>query len=273
VSTIISKIINLFSPGTGQQEDFRSRVEQAIVKLELIMDKVGELRYRFESRFQELWGKIIDFVKSGNEERARVYAGEAAQLRSMIEVVKAVENLLLMTIERLKTVKDVRELAETLMAAGAGIEDIKEQTKNLFPGLAYMVEEVSKSVKALIVQTSFDGITHIDPIVVSNKALEILNEAMKQASAEVRKKFPEPPVEPVVKVAEAKRVKAPPTPANRRQRVRAEGKTIEDLLLEYIREHGGFLDVRDFVERYGYTRDEVLEALRRMAEKGLVTIV
>ncbi len=266
MSAIISKILSLFSLNAGHQDDFKSRVEQVIVKLELLMDRISELRFKFESRFQELWDKIIELMRKGEEGRARVYAGEAAQLRSMISVVKAVENMVVSTIERLKTVKDVRQLAEVLMAFGAAVEEVREQAKSLYPGLALALEEISKNVKALIVQTSFDGITHIDPIVVSNRALEILNEAMKQARGEVERKFPHPPVEPVVKVEEAETNVV----AVKRKR---SGKPIEELLLNYIREHGGFLDIKDFMERYGYSREEVFEALRRMAEKGLITLV
>ncbi len=269
MSVIINVLKSLFSAGGGQpQQDFKARVEQIIIRLELLQEKVMELRYKFESRFQELWNKIVGFMKRGDEERARVYAGEAAQLRSMIRVVKTVENMVLMTVERLKTVKDARELTETLMAFGAALEDVKEQTRGLYPGLAYALEDVTRSVRALIVQTSVESLPHIDPISVSSKSLEILNEAAKQAAAEIKKKFPEPPVEPIMRVAESDAASLPAQPKKRKPE-----KNIEDLLLDYIREHGGFLDVKDFMERYGFTRDEVFNALRRMAEKGLITLV
>ena len=273
MSVIINVFKSLFSPGAGQQEeDLKAKVEQVIVRLELMMDKIGELRYKFESRFSNLWRKIIELLKKGDEERARVYAGEAAQLRSMIRIVKAVENMVIMTVERLKTVRDMRELVENLMSLGAAISEVKEQAKAVSPSLAYMLNELNDSVKALIVQTSMESITPIDPIAISNKTLEILNEAMKQAANEVKKKFPEPPVEPIVRVAEGDMATVNAKPKVRQPR-REQGKSIEDLLLEYIKEHGGFLDVKDFMERYGYTREEVFEALRRMAEKGLITLV
>ncbi len=304
MAAILARLLNIFSWSQQQEDDFKTKVDHAIVRLELILERVNELRYKFESRIHELRNMIVTLVRQGEKTRAAIYAGELVQVRNVLKMVKTVENMIIMTKERLRTVSDSRQLAEVLMTFGAALEEVKDQAKTLYPGLAYAFEEISKNVKTLIVQTSLDGLVNIDPVVISNQALNVLNEALKQADGEIKKSFPEPPVEPIMKVVEKPennenktsfvKEKTPSAKINKYEKPsitssavhheqqstkasisklhRRPRANIEQLLLEYIREHGGFLDIRDFIDKYGFSRDEVFQALHRMAKKGLITI-
>ncbi len=57
-----------------------------------------------------------------------------------------------------------------------------------------------------------------------------------------------------------------------RQVRRMSPEELEKKLLDYIVEHGGFLDVNDFVQRYRVSREEVFAALNRLRAKGLIRI-
>ncbi len=56
------------------------------------------------------------------------------------------------------------------------------------------------------------------------------------------------------------------------ERRRLSPEELEKKLLDYILDHGGFLDINDFTRRYGVTREEVLAALNNLHRKGLIRL-
>jgi division protein CdvB (Snf7/Vps24/ESCRT-III family) len=271
VSTIILRLLQVFGFGQGQEPDISRRIDHVIVRLELLEDKVAELRYKFERRSRELFEKVIQLLYKGERNRAAIYAGEVSQVRNILKAVVAAENLIIMTKERLKTVRDARELGTTLMVFGAALEEVKGHVTSIYPNLSMVFDEISRSVRNMIVETSVGAISEVDPTVISSGAIEVLKEAMKKAEEKIMREFPEPPVAAQIQVQP---VAAPAGTAGSRAR-RGTGtyeKRLEDLVLEYIRSHGGYLDVNDFTSRYGVTKSQLLQALHRLAERGLIEI-
>ncbi|MET1101389.1 MAG: hypothetical protein ABWW69_02765 [Pyrodictiaceae archaeon] len=272
MSAILSKIFGIFGSTSSKEPSIKEKIDLAIIKLDMLLDKVAELRYRFEARNRELMEKVKSMILKGQRTRAQIYAGEVVQVRNILKIVNATETLIEMTKERLQTVKDSRELAHVLLTFGAALEEVKGQAGSLYPGLAYAFDEISRNVKTLIVETSIDGVANIDPVVVTNEAYAVLTEAMKKAEESIKSKFPEPPVEPVIQVISNGKQ---PTKKNQHTPSTSRVMSIEELedkLLEYIQSHGGFLDIKDFTTKYGVDRDEVFRALNKLAEKGLIAL-
>ncbi|KSW12206.1 hypothetical protein CF15_05445 [Pyrodictium occultum] len=275
MAALVSRLLQALGLGGGREPSIKERIDEVIVKLELIEDNVAELRYKFEQRSRELFEKVVSLLRRGEKSRAAIYAGEVSQVRNILKMVIAVENLVTMTKERLKTVRDVRELGQTLMVFGTALEEVKDQVRAIYPNLNIAFEELSRSVKSMIVETSIDAVGDIDPAVISSSAIEVLQEAMKKAEERIKSEFPEPPVEPVIRLQTAGRqlvALGAPTGGAGAAVGRPRGEELERLVLDYIMEHNGFLDIRDFSARYGVTKSEVLQALHRLAEKGLVAL-
>ena len=280
------------------QDDPRAEFQEAlsltIVRLDDLESRVDEIEFRLESRATQLFEKIVTLLRRGERSQAAIYAGELSQIRSVVKLIKAFKNLVIMTKERLKTVKDMSELSEVLMVFGTAIEGIKDRAVAIQPNLSMMFDEISKNVNNLIIETSMGNINRIDPITISNEAMEIMNEALKRAEESVREEFPDPPLAPVIPAKAAAQAEAvaaaanggggavayaapqptaprtaAPGPAAGRQRSLEE---VEQLVLDYIRRHDGYLDVRDFTTRYQVDKNTLLQALHRLAEKGLIRI-
>ncbi len=290
MSAIISRVFGFLGIGFGGEEpDLKEKITTAIIRLETLVDRVRELRFRFESRDKELMSKIVEMVKTGNTRRASLYAGELAQVRNILKLIRALELMIEMVKERLHTVRDTQELVRLLLSFGTAVEELKEEAQGLYPGLVYAFDEVSRSARTLLAETSLDGVPDVDPIAVSSDASMILNYALKEAEKQIRESFPEAPVEPALKVVQT------PTPRSKTPTGKASEKTwsgqaraaarastsggrrysseeLEKLVLDYIHEHGGFLDLADFTRKYGVTREQVFKALKRLAEKGLISL-
>ncbi len=273
--SVISRLLNVLGFNSGsQQEDLGEKIEHTIIKLEIIEDRVAELRYRFEQRSRELFEKIITLLRRGERSRATIYAGEVSQIKNILKMIVAIENLILMTKERLKTVRDTRELGRVLMAFGTALEGVKDQIVAVYPNLNLAFDEISRSARSLIVETSVEAVGELDPAIVSNEAMKILDEALKKAEEKIKEEFPEPPVAPVIPTKALREPVAIPigTPRRAFSHRRPAIEEVENLVLSYIREHNGYLDIRDFTAKYNVDKSTVLQALYRLAEKGLVAI-
>jgi division protein CdvB (Snf7/Vps24/ESCRT-III family) len=275
VAAVISRLLSLFGIGEQKQPSLKERIDHVIVQLEIVEDKIAEIRYRFEKRSRELFERVVTLMKRGERSRAAVYAGEVSQIRNILKMVMTVENLITMTKERLRTVRDLRELGQALMVFGAALETVRGEVETLHPNLTIVFDEITRKVKSMIVETSIEVEGSIDPAVVTSNALQVLEEAKRIAEERVKESFPEPPVDTVIPVqakgrGEASGKVAVPVAVGYNAKPRAE--EIEKLVLEYIRSHGGYLDLRDFASRYKVSRDEVLRALYRLADKGLIKL-
>ncbi len=282
MSAIISRLFQAFGFTSRPQESPRESIDRIIVKLEVLQDKAAEIRYRFETRSRELWEKTIELLRKGEKTRATIYAGEIAQVRNIIKLIHGMENMIIMTKERLKTVRDVGEVGQVLMVFGTALEEIKDHARAIYPNLNLFFDEVSRNVKSLIVETTMnsDAVERIDPVVISKEAEEMLQQAMKKAEEEVKAEFPEPPIDTIVKLEARKQPVAvaiggpstqprkPKTTPRRRRSI----EELEQLVLDYIRNHNGILDIKEFTTIYGVTKNEVLQAIHRLAEKGLIAL-
>ncbi|BEP17900.1 hypothetical protein PYJP_12520 [Pyrofollis japonicus] len=292
MSAIISRLFQVFGFG-AQQEAPRESIDKLLVKLELLEDKVAEIRYRFERRSRELWETTIRLLRRNEKTRATIYAGEIVQVRNIIKLIYGLENMIIMTKERLRTVKDVKEVGQALMVFGTALEEIREHARAIYPNLNVFFDELSRNVKSMIVETSMSTgfVEHIDPVVVSQEAQTLLNEALRKAEEEVKSEFPEPPLDTVVKLEPARQAiavgaaagtsiegkEAPASTAGSRLASyagspRRSMEEVEQLVLEYIRNNGGILDIKEFTTKYGVSKNEVLQAIHRLAEKGLIAL-
>jgi division protein CdvB (Snf7/Vps24/ESCRT-III family) len=292
MSAIISRLFQVFGFG-AQQETPRESIDKLLVKLELLEDKVAEIRYRFERRSRELWETTIRLLRRNEKTRATIYAGEIVQVRNIIKLIYGLENMIIMTKERLRTVKDVKEVGQALMVFGTALEEIREHARAIYPNLNVFFDELSRNVKSMIVETSMSTgfVEHIDPVVVSQEAQTLLNEALRRAEEEVKSEFPEPPLDTVVKLEPARQAvavgaaagagtegkEAPTGTAGSGLASYAGGprrsmEEVEQLVLKYIRSNGGILDIKEFTTRYGVSKNEVLQAIHRLAEKGLIAL-
>jgi division protein CdvB (Snf7/Vps24/ESCRT-III family) len=274
VITVVSRLLQALGLGAqGGQEDIVSRIDHVIVRLEAIEDRIAEIRYGLEKRSQELFRKVVEYLRRGEKSRATIYAGEVSQIRSLLKLMVTMENVVIMTKERLKTVRDMKELTKTLMVFSAALSTVKDEVTALYPNMSMVFEEISKSARSLVMETSVEAMADIDPTVVSLGAQEVLEEAARKAEEKIRQEFPEPPVEPVVN--------AKPTPLSQQAAIlaaaslaarRPSDAELDQLVLDYIRSHNGTLDIRDFTARYGVTKEDVARALHRLAERGLIAL-
>ena len=292
MAAVSSRSLVCFSIGVSREEpSLQEKISTAIFRLETLLDRARELRFRFEARDRELWRMIIEMLQKGDNRRARVYAGELTQVRNILKLIKALELMIEMVKERLQTVHDMREFTRILLSFGTAVEELKEEARGLYPGLVYAFDEISRSTRTLLTETSLEGIPDVDPTAVTAEASTILNQALKEAEREVREKFPEAPVEPTLQVVQ--QTVGWSKPARAREKPRRPGRTapnaqqarlqqrarrkysieeLEKLVLDYIQNHGGFLDLADFTKKYGVTREEVFRALKSLAEKGLISL-
>jgi len=269
---VLAALARIFGFNLGHKSNHMDNIDHLIIQFELMEDKLEHIRYNLEKRSDQLFEEIIQSLRKGDNKRASIYATEVSQVKNMLKAVIALENMITMAKERLKTTKDTNELIKILMAFGTALETVRDQVKRLYPAMSVLLDEVSRNVRSMIIETSFDP-GNINPEVLSESAVEILREAWKKAEEKVNEILPEPPIVKKTQTREDVIVASPPLPAaSKREERKLTPEQLEEAIMQYIREHGGFLDINEFQQRYGVTRQEVMQALHRLADKGLIRI-
>ena len=144
-------------------------------------------------------------------------------------------------------------------------KSVNETLPEMLPELARFVsKEVSDELVSLpdnifAVQTEAPSIKQAKNIKKENKTKQA--ETSKQGSKqENRQQIP---------------IQQKGSKQNHRQGIalKVRGSDIEKMLIDYITSRGGFLDINDFTKTYGYSKEDVIKALNKLADKKMVNIV
>ncbi|MFP3189663.1 MAG: cell division protein, partial [Sulfolobaceae archaeon] len=138
--------------------------------------------------------------------------------------------------------------------------ELKDQIKGVAPEVALALDSITSSVNSIAIETGAISERSVVPAMVDEQAKQILDEAQKMAEVKVREILPELP--------------HPPTelPKPRAQAIQIKRQLTEDMLLDYIRSTGGFLDLEYISKNYGVDKVEVLNLLKRLEQKGLIAL-
>ncbi|MEM0275330.1 MAG: hypothetical protein QXE67_03685, partial [Nitrososphaerota archaeon] len=90
--------------------DFRSRLEKSLSILNVQIEKLKNRYAEMEMRSKEYFEKVIECLVNMDEERAKIYAEEIAEIRKLAEIVKKSQLLLLQVKIRLETIIEITEV-------------------------------------------------------------------------------------------------------------------------------------------------------------------
>ncbi len=287
----------LFESLIGRRKIKRSLLEIAST-LESIKLRLESILTRLEHRDKELFEVAVRALISGDRDRASIYASEVLEVRKLMKNVRTVSLALEKAKLRLETLTTVEEMGVALPNVVAILEAVKPQLQMLSPELAATVDKVILEVNNLVLSTQAPVPRLIEAVTAAPpEAEKVLKEVEKQAEKEIEEKLPKLP-DNLVKLAEEKKPIA--VQLKKSEEVKDESKSghstsedkkskiklpkpqrlkkimtldeLESRVLEYIINHGGFLDVTSCAMELDVSREAVLKALENLKMKGKIRI-
>ncbi|EZQ06859.1 MULTISPECIES: cell division protein CdvB [Acidianus] len=249
-------LISRFNSDKKKRVQLGRLLTEISLKLKDQQTKLEEAIHRLKERDKELFEKVVRTQIDGDTARATIYAQEISDIRKMIKIIYtaflAIEKVRL----KLDTVQELQGLSLVLFPVQKILEEIKPQLKGIAPEVAMALESITSSVNNIAIETGVLNDKSIVPAVIDEQAKKIMEEAQRTAESKV-KELPDLPHPPKNTIQTS---------------VKLEVKLDENILLDYINRTGGFLDLDYITRMYGVEKDDVLNALRNLENKGLISI-
>jgi len=257
---MFDKLSSIFNNDKKRKVQLGKMITEISLKLKEQQDRLDEAIRRLKERDKELFEKVVRAQIEGDVARATIYAQEISDIRKMIKIIYtaylAIEKVRL----KLDTVQELQGVSLVLFPVMKILGDLKDQIKGVAPEVALALDSITSSVNSIAIETGAISERSVVPAMVDEQAKQILDEAQKMAEVKVREILPELP--------------HPPTelPKPRAQAIQIKRQLTEDMLLDYIRSTGGFLDLEYISKNYGVDKVEVLNLLKRLEQKGLIAL-
>lgn len=257
---MFDKLSLIFNNDKKRKVQLGKMITEISLKLKEQQDRLDEAIRRLKERDKELFEKVVRAQIEGDVARATIYAQEISDIRKMIKIIYtaylAIEKVRL----KLDTVQELQGVSLVLFPVMKILGELKDQIKGVAPEVALALDSITSSVNSIAIETGAISERSVVPAMVDEQAKQILDEAQKMAEVKVREILPELP--------------HPPTelPKPRAQAIQIKRQLTEDMLLDYIRSTGGFLDLEYISKNYGVDKVEVLNLLKRLEQKGLIAL-
>ncbi|QIW24130.1 cell division protein [Sulfolobus sp. S-194] len=264
---MLDKISSFFNNDKKRKAQLGKIITEISLKLKDQQDRLDEAIRRLRDRDKELYEKVIRAQIEGDMAKATIYAQEISDIRKMIKIIYtaflAIEKVRI----KLDTVQELQGVSLVLLPVMKVLGQLKDQIKGIAPEVAIALDSITSNVNSIAIETGALSERTVVPTVVDEEAQKILNETKKMAEEKLKEILPELPYPPS------------DTPSYKRQVIeikqeqpQQKRKVTADDLLEYIRQTGGFLDLEHFSKIYNVDKQEVLDLLKSLASKGLITL-
>lgn len=242
----------------------KERITEILYKLTLQKDKLENVTERLCQRDSEIFQRCIGAQVTGDENHAKIYANECAEVRKMFKTAKGVQLALERVILRLETVEQYGETLVNLAPVMEVVRETKGEIAGFVPDVAGELEKVTSILADLNAETGQVPPSDLEIQVSSEDAKQVLEESRSIADQRTREQFPELPFqEGQGSMVEAKDDQ--PT-----------GHELEQPLLEqvlsYIESHEGRVSVSECASKLSRTPSDVMKAIDRLKEKGKVVV-
>ncbi|MEM1677590.1 MAG: hypothetical protein QXP74_04795 [Nitrososphaerota archaeon] len=224
--------------------DFRSRLEKSLSILNVQIEKLKNRYAEMEMRSKEYFEKVIECLVNMDEERAKIYAEEIAEIRKLAEIVKKSQLLLLQVKIRLETIIEITEVIGLITPLTSLITEVEDDLKVVAPEVVQNLRELSICIEEF---TSTMVSQEIEPVKyqeLSKEAETILVEAQKHAIEVIKNRFPEIP-----SLTE-----------------------YEKRVYTYISNSGGEIDLRKCSRELNLDIREIRQIIESLEKKGLIEV-
>ncbi len=263
--------------GIKSKPDKKKVITAFLIRIEASAQEIRETITRMELRYQVLLKKALSAMVKKENDRALIYANEAAQVKSIYRKLTVVDKVLEQIKLRLETLENMSNIQVPMVEVTNILSVVRDYIKDVVPSMASSIDTLISESKRVLVETT-DTI-EIDPekaLEATPEARKLLDELEKTVASTVNSRLPDIPVSLLhpsrsksleVKVKETA-IKVPVAPRPRIRKPNPE--EIDREVLEYILTHGGFIDVGDLATKLGVGKSAIKESLYRLRDQNKI---
>jgi len=229
---------------TQNYEILVQKIEGSLTNLSVQVDKLRTRYQNMLSRSKEYFERCIEALVARDNERAKMYAVEIAEIKRLADIVMRCCLVLEQIKVRLETILELGEVMGLIVPLTSIIEAVEKEVSLVVPEASNSLRELVETIEDFTSSSTYVDTVPTGDIQINKDAEDILEEARRIAAEQVRKNFPEVPV-----LTEEER-----------------------MVYSYIMKCGDELDIAKCASELGLNISQVKVVISSLQEKGLIEV-
>jgi len=180
-----------------ESDSFSQRVQDTLIGLRVQLEKIKRTYDRLKGRDSDCFRTCVQCIESGELERAKMFAGEVAEVRKLASLVLHGQLVLERVKLRLETMNEIGDVVGDLVPMMTVVEQVREEVMHVIPEAESVLAQVNESLETLF-STSVGEVISQQELApeLDEEARRILLEARELAANRIKDVFPGVPEEP-----------------------------------------------------------------------------
>ena len=167
---------------------------QLIRELRSQYAKLKQIIFKLRKRDSSLFEMCTRAIEKEERERAKIYANELAQVRTMLNAVAQSELAIEIAVLRLENLTELHNLIADLKPTIRVVQSLTIPVAKVMPEITHVMEQLNSLVNDALIETRLDSSQLPLPLnVKSIEGKEILKEVSAHIEQKLEKELPEPP--------------------------------------------------------------------------------
>jgi division protein CdvB (Snf7/Vps24/ESCRT-III family) len=185
---MISKFKNLF-----QKESLDEKIPLVMLKLDAALKRLDNISESLRKEDNLLFEKCVEARLKRDSIHAMMFANECAEIRKIALLVVSSKYALEQMVLRLQTVTKLGSILVTVSPVVDVIKETRTRLIGIVPNVANNLNEANKILVNSLTKMGTSTVSGTKPLVYSNDAEKVLEEAKFAAEEVIRERFPKIP--------------------------------------------------------------------------------
>ncbi len=177
----------------NRSSQFKDSPFKALRELRIQCVKLEQISVRLRKRDESLFELCTRAIESEERERAKIYAKELAQVRTIINAVYKSEIAIEYITIKLENLLEFQNVIAELKPVVSDVRSLMNHISEVTPEITHVMEQLNNLVNSTLIETSLDFSRLPLPFDVKLDSDTILREVTSHIEQKLEKALPEPP--------------------------------------------------------------------------------
>jgi len=176
-----------------QGESLEDKMPEIIFKLDATLAKLDNISESLRREDNELFERCVEARLKGDSVHAMMYANECAEIRKIALLVISCKYALEQMVLRLHTVAKLGSVLVTVSPVIDVIKETRSRLADIVPNVANNLNEANEILVKCLAKMGTSTTNVVKPLMNSEEAVKVLEEAKFAAEKTIRERFPNIP--------------------------------------------------------------------------------
>ncbi len=250
--------------------------DDLIAKLHLAKMEVDRVRHQVLEEARLHASRLVEAVKRRDKDAAQIHAAELVLKKKLYKALTTYSRLLELTIVRVQDARSIESLAKALTPLEFAMRAMDDYLAATSPEVAARLSAIVETAERVVRSTGFMASNlprARSPAEMDPELQREIARVIAEVSREVNEVMPDFDVEPEVAQRPTKRKENSGSAGKAAKKAtRPSEDEIDKMVLDYIKSRRGVIKLSEASKELGIDKDEIIRAIRRLHEKGLIRV-